>query len=471
MPPKTVKTVKNVKTTKTPKNAKTLKNIKLKVLPNDLENDDDDVLMSDNVVSTTDNISTDVLSTDVMSTDNKSTDVISTADNAKKEPVFYPDFVLNSHPCVKEDLIRICDQISQLQEIHRKNPDIHNIVELLEKYPIDLTFLPELYDWKTVPLELCCEKVQKILKLLRVDADSSKAEWLKERDSYVDLETGQTKKRATASVIADIIKVKDSNSSYNQIFLQKIGLKKDLDDGMLMLKFGTFFEDFSLRLYSKATGKTVIKVGLFVHPKYPFIAGTPDGITLDGITLEAKCAFNREIVPGYVHAKYLCQVQTIMEILDIEENHFVQYRPGEMFVTPVLDITTVKRDKEWFKESLPKIKYFCDQVDQYFIDGTLPECIQGILARKPRALPKKKLLFHGQDVECLVEDDDDNNINNDNLSNDSNNSNQCDYFNFYKDVRDSKTNVVYCHWFSEPEPLETLFEEKMNIQIKKRKNQ
>jgi len=120
---------------------------------------------------------------------------------------------------------------------------------------------------------------------------------------------------------------------------------------------GTLLEPFVREMYDKKFGKNTTEIGLVQHPDYPFIGGSADGITDDGILLEIKCPLTRKIeakVPKY----YLPQIQLLLEILDFEECDFVQYKPEpEEFV-----VVRVQRDKEWFKEKLPILKNVWDRI-------------------------------------------------------------------------------------------------------------
>lgn len=114
---------------------------------------------------------------------------------------------------------------------------------------------------------------------------------------------------------------------------------------------GTLLEPIVRDMYDQRFGKTTTEIGLVQHPKYPFIGGSADGITDDGILLEIKCPLTRKIenkVPKY----YMPQIQLLLEILDFEVCDFVQYRPEpEQFV-----VTRVTRDHEWFGRNLPKMQ-------------------------------------------------------------------------------------------------------------------
>jgi len=99
------------------------------------------------------------------------------------------------------------------------------------------------------------------------------------------------------------------------------------------------------------------------HPnRYHFIGGSPDGITATNRLLEIKCPFSREVkheVPTY----YMAQLQTNMEIMDLDVADFVQWKQGQRLCEEdVLDILEVPRDRAWFKTVLPALNEFWHEV-------------------------------------------------------------------------------------------------------------
>jgi putative phage-type endonuclease len=135
--------------------------------------------------------------------------------------------------------------------------------------------------------------------------------------------------------------------------------------GMAM-SHGTFYESEACEHAMKILGKRQFEFGLLVHPDYPWLAASPDGITADGYCLELKCPMRRKIVPGEVPHHYESQIQIQMEVCDMEETIFAQYKPAHMCDgdEPYMDITIVKRDREWFARNLPILKLFHDEMEE-----------------------------------------------------------------------------------------------------------
>ena len=130
-------------------------------------------------------------------------------------------------------------------------------------------------------------------------------------------------------------------------------------------RWGTHYEDHAIELYSSLREKKVLSFGLIIHPAYPWLGGSPDGITTDGILLEVKCPLRRKIVHGEVPAHYLSQILLNMEICNLEIGHFIEYIPGDSTTPMEINIVEIKRDREWFERSLPVMKAFWDDVLKY----------------------------------------------------------------------------------------------------------
>ena len=62
----------------------------------------------------------------------------------------------------------------------------------------------------------------------------------------------------------------------------------------------------------------------------------------------------RKITPE-VPKYYMPQIQLLLEILDLDEAVFIQYKPHEItWPNPEeFEVTEVKRDRQWFEDKLP----------------------------------------------------------------------------------------------------------------------
>ena len=152
---------------------------------------------------------------------------------------------------------------------------------------------------------------------------------------------------------------------------------------------GTLLEPVARDLYDARTGRKTHEIGLVQHPKYPFLGGSADGITEDGLLVEIKCPLTRKI-EDKVPEHYLPQIQLLLEILDFELCDFVQYQPAtvkyaktkgpceedgtlpsqaEIQVPEVFMITRVTRDRAWFDKHLQTMITFWNRVERSRKEG------------------------------------------------------------------------------------------------------
>jgi putative phage-type endonuclease len=124
---------------------------------------------------------------------------------------------------------------------------------------------------------------------------------------------------------------------------------------------GTLLEPVARDLYDARTGRKTHEIGLVQHAKYPFLGGSADGITEDGLLVEIKCPLTRKI-EDKVPVHYLPQIQLLLEILDFEVCDFVQYRPASDTVPEIFMITKVSRDRQWFADHIKTMQDFWDRV-------------------------------------------------------------------------------------------------------------
>ena len=181
------------------------------------------------------------------------------------------------------------------------------------------------------------------------------------------------------------------------LILKKCGKKKF--DGNQATFHGNKFEDVARDIYCDKYGEVCHEIGLHPHPDHPWLGGSPDGITESGKLVEIKCPLTRKITPE-VPVYYMPQIQLLLEILNLEEAVFIQYKPAEIawpgpeeFV-----VTEVSRDRAWFADQFPVMKEFWDKVlwhREHGCDEILPK------PRKPRATTKKKK----EDAKCEILED------------------------------------------------------------------
>ena len=225
-----------------------------------------------------------------------------------------------------------------------------------------------------------------IQELISKEYDAQRSEeWLKLRGNML-----------TASDLATALGLNPYEKS-KDLILKKCGKKKF--DGNRATQHGNMLEDQARDIYCEKYGEVCHEIGLHPHPEHSWLGGSPDGITESGKLVEIKCPLTRKITPE-VPVYYMPQIQLLLEILNLEEAVFIQYKPADIawpgpeeFV-----VTEVKRDHEWFLEQLPHMKEFWDKVlwhREHGCDELLPK------PRKPRTTTKKKK----ETVKCEIVED------------------------------------------------------------------
>jgi len=170
-------------------------------------------------------------------------------------------------------------------------------------------------------------------------AEQRSQEWLDLRDNMI-----------TASDVASAIG--ENHYESTDSFVKKKVLRTKWA-GNAATAHGTLLEPLVRDLYDARTGRKTREVGLVRHKRYHWLGASPDGITEDGLLVEIKCPLTRKIEPK-VPKHYLPQVQLQLEITDLEECDFVQYRPAkEEGAEPEFVIVRVQRDRAWFEKNLP----------------------------------------------------------------------------------------------------------------------
>lgn len=112
-------------------------------------------------------------------------------------------------------------------------------------------------------------------------------------------------------------------SSKNQFILDKcVG---STFKGSTATFHGNKYEDVVIDIYRNKNKTEVIDFGVLGHEQYSFLGASPDGITPDGIMLEIKCPYGREIT-GIPPLYYYIQVQLQLEVCDLEECDFLEYK-------------------------------------------------------------------------------------------------------------------------------------------------
>ena len=173
-------------------------------------------------------------------------------------------------------------------------------------------------------------------------AEQRSQEWLDLRENMI-----------TASDAASAIG--ESRYESEDAFVKKKVLRTKWA-GNAATEHGTRLEPFVRDLYDQKFNRKSHEIGLVQHREYPWLGASPDGVTEDGILVEIKCPLSRKI-EAKVPKHYWPQVQLQLEITDLEECDFVQYRPAKNESSEAeFVVVRVQRDREWFAKALPVLE-------------------------------------------------------------------------------------------------------------------
>ena len=102
-------------------------------------------------------------------------------------------------------------------------------------------------------------------------------------------------------------------------------LKQDSFTGNVYTEHGVIFEEVASLIYQKRNNTNVIDFGLVLHPTIDFLGASPDGITQNGIMLEIKCPYKRNLT-NQIPSNYWVQMQLQLECCNLDICHFVEIK-------------------------------------------------------------------------------------------------------------------------------------------------
>jgi putative phage-type endonuclease len=145
------------------------------------------------------------------------------------------------------------------------------------------------------------------------------------------------------------------NAFINQKCVDPTGVNSFAGNSSTM--WGEHWEQAALQKYCDLYHKDVYAFNLIKHKEFDWMGGSPDGITHDGILIEIKCPKARRIKPNSVGAipiYYIDQVQMLMHICELDQCHFVQYKPYDGEFSPELfDVISIPKDPDWWVNGYP----------------------------------------------------------------------------------------------------------------------
>lgn len=175
------------------------------------------------------------------------------------------------------------------------------------------------------------------------------------------------KQRITGSIVDTILKT-NPFGDYAELVCEKAGMPV-VFTGNAATAHGTKYEPVAIEEYIRRTGRHVIELGVTPHATTPLLAHSPDGISLskteEPVLLEIKCPLTRPIKPGKVPPYYMGQLQMGMDLFDVNNAHFVQYRPASDLNGAQFDLTIVPRDEGWLEKNMAAFVRFWDEVEHW----------------------------------------------------------------------------------------------------------
>jgi len=150
------------------------------------------------------------------------------------------------------------------------------------------------------------------------------------------------------------------------------GFKEEFSEfGKKAVAHGEKYENEILKLHEEMLGEKIYEFGLKKHDKYDWLGGSPDGISESGILCEYKAPISRKLIKGEVPEHYMCQVQMLLEVFDLERAEYIEYRPSELTFPepPEINRVFIERDRKWFQESFPILQSFWNKVLDYRTRG------------------------------------------------------------------------------------------------------
>ena len=194
--------------------------------------------------------------------------------------------------------------------------------------------------------ELESRVILRVRELLAAEyAEQRTTEWLELRENMI-----------TASDVASAIG--ENHYESPDAFVKKKVLKT-VWAGNAATAHGTLLEPFVRDLYDARTGRKSHEIGVVRHREHHWLGGSADGITEDGLLIEIKCPLTRKI-EAKVPKHYLPQIQLLLEVTDLDECDFIQYRPANAESVPPKPeefvVVRVQRDRGWFQKHFPAME-------------------------------------------------------------------------------------------------------------------
>lgn len=217
--------------------------------------------------------------------------------------------------------------------------------------------------------------------------------------------------RLTASDAATALGLNPYESA-DELVLKKCG-RGERFLGNEATAHGERWEPFVRERFCKETGLDCYEGGLLPHPTIPFLGGSPDGLLTDKdgkycALLEIKAPLRRKIT-GVVPTYYMPQLQLLMQICDLPEAYFVEFKPETSWAPEEYVVTKVQREDDWMDVNLPVLRSFWDKVTLCRADPREADLLEERVSSKKRAKgggsrPRKKRVIVDLDASaCMID--------------------------------------------------------------------
>ena len=214
--------------------------------------------------------------------------------------------------------------IDRLYKLYKNRPDM--IVKIVNTLTMDTRIDTKTIKERKKYIDKYRKKLKKLQNIPMIVQRSD--EWYNVRNEMI-----------TASDFAQCIG-KGKFATQKDFFKKKSGydtVEFNLDNPAL--KWGCKYEDVACEIYKKRAHVDVHEFGLIQHKQHAFLGASPDGITDDGIMLEIKCPWRRQM-NNTIPEQYYYQIQGQLEVCDLEECDyleckFVEFSSEEEFLNDV----------------------------------------------------------------------------------------------------------------------------------------
>lgn len=190
---------------------------------------------------------------------------------------------------------------------------------------------------------------------LSPDAAQGSDEWLALRE-----------RRLTASVCPSVLGAKGAYQTRKQL-LRKYTAPPGAEPERVseytlrMMEHGHRTEQEAVSRIALMRRTMIFHFSCVPHPELAWLAGSPDGVTADGVLIEIKCPVKREITVGMPEA-YEAQVRVLMCVLDLNSAYYVEYRHRDGTIEYMDNF--VERDVFWEDQNLPTLEQFWKEVEE-----------------------------------------------------------------------------------------------------------